>query len=144
MNLNEKLVESDMFDVSTITSDIDVKDITFLKNKTGSNVVLGQGAFSVVYLGMYKDCKVAMKCFNDINVMIKNEIQITKKLNHDHVLKYFGTFYDSLDEKFYLVSEFAECGTLKDWIKNDSFVFPKSFFNKVQIMKEILNGININ
>jgi hypothetical protein len=142
--LKDNLIEMDTFNINEINlNEINIKDIEFLKKKNGTNIILGKGSFSVVYLGEYKGKKVALKCFKEINMNIKHEIQISKKLDHVNIIKYYGTVYDEVNENFYLITEFAERGTLKEWINENDLAFPKSLKNKIEILKEISKG-NIN
>jgi hypothetical protein len=48
-------------------NNIDYSSIKFLKNDNGENIILGQGASSIVFLGVYKDEKVALKLMKETN-----------------------------------------------------------------------------
>ena len=83
---------------------------------------LGSGTFGVVYEAKNKlfNNKVAMKVIkkneNMDNLLIKNEIDILKKLSHPNIVRIYE-FYET-NNNFYLINEYCDGGELFNYINN--------------------------
>ena len=86
--------------------------------------VLGRGGMGIVYSAYdpHLDRKVAIKLLTqamhsaaDATMRLLREAQAMAKINHANVIKVHevGTF----DEQIYLAMEFADAGTLRDWLE---------------------------
>ena len=102
---------------------------------------LGKGTFGIVYeaKNLIFNCKVAMKVIPKNarmnNELIKNEIDILKKLMHPNIVRIYE-FYESKNS-FYLVNEFCPCGELFNYIN-------KSTLNEEQlavIFYQVFSGL---
>ena len=85
---------------------------------------LGKGTFGFVYESINKifNNKVAMKIiqkdYNMDDTLIKNEIDILKKLSHPNIVRIYE-FYES-NINFYLINEFCPEGELYNYINNST------------------------
>ena len=85
---------------------------------------LGNGTFGVVYeaknvlFNNFVAMKVIRKNECMDNVLIKNEIDILKKLSHPNIVRIYE-FYES-DNNFYLINENCEGGELYNYINNST------------------------
>ena len=83
---------------------------------------IGKGTFGSVYesKNIIFNNKVAMKIipkdFHMDNLLIKNEIDILKKLSHPNIVRIYE-FYES-NNCFYIINEFCPEGELYDYINN--------------------------
>jgi tetratricopeptide (TPR) repeat protein len=91
--------------------------------------VLGRGGMGVVYSAYdpHLDRKVAIKLLTqamhsaaDATVRLLREAQAMAKINHVNVIKVHevGTF----NEQIYLAMEFADAGTLRDWLEKPASI----------------------
>lgn len=85
------------------------------------NHVLGKGNFSIVYLGEHLEShtRVAIKKIVKLGVknkpeMLKNEVDILKKLEHPYIIKLYDIF--ETETELYLVMELVTGGELFDRI----------------------------
>ena len=102
---------------------------------------LGKGTFGIVYeaKNLIFNSKVAMKIIPKNarmnNELIKNEIDILKKLMHPNIVRIYE-FYESKNS-FYLVNEFCPCGELFNYIN-------KTILNEEQlavIFYQVFSGL---
>ena len=123
-----------------------------LSNFDISNELIGKGNFgSVIKCRSKIDNK-----YYAIKQLIKNslnqtkfirETEILKNLSHNNVVKYFGYFEEN--NNYYLVFEFAQNGSLNDYINNYKMKFNYNNANippfqqdfVIRIFKDILNGL---
>ena len=83
---------------------------------------IGKGTFGVVYMAkstIFKNIvamKVIKKRENMNNVLIKNEIDILKKLSHPNIVRIYE-FYESKNN-FYLINEYCSGGELYNYINH--------------------------
>ena len=83
---------------------------------------IGKGTFGTVYesKNIIFNNKVAMKIipkdYHMDNLLIKNEIDILKKLSHPNIVRIYE-FYES-NNCFYIINEFCPEGELYDYINN--------------------------
>ncbi len=90
------------------------------------NKVLGEGAYSVVYLARHRISKI-LRCVKKIkksnftkdqNESIMNEIKVLKQIDHPNILKIFE--YYEKKNNLYLVTEHLDGGELFDRIEKYS------------------------
>ncbi|PKY54721.1 kinase-like protein, partial [Rhizophagus irregularis] len=94
--------------------------------------VIGSGAFGKVYRANWKDSDqfIALKSFFDLNNVTVKEIVHELKLQreiqfHDNIINFYGVTkfesdnQDDLLKKYLLVMEYADSGTLKDYLKKN-------------------------
>jgi hypothetical protein len=80
---------------------------------------LGRGTFKAVYRGTYLDTQVAIAEIIGVAQTdfesIENELKIMQHIRHPNTLLFIGVSYDK--EKFFIVTELAQLGTLEDLLK---------------------------
>ncbi|KAF0516114.1 tyrosine-protein kinase CSK [Gigaspora margarita] len=98
---------------------------------------LGKGSASEVELGEYQGNKVAVKRFDngDIKEIIK-ELRKHKNLRSEYIIKFCGVVRASNDNT-YLVTKFAENGTLRDYLEKKEY----EYFTKAKMAVDIANGL---
>ncbi|CAB5384490.1 unnamed protein product [Rhizophagus irregularis] len=93
---------------------------------------IGSGAFGKVYRANWKNSEqyIALKSFFNLNNATVKEIVHELKLQreiqfHDNIVKYYGITkfesdnHDDLLKRYLLVMEYADSGTLKDYLKKN-------------------------
>ena len=98
--------------------------------------LLGQGAFSKVYLAKWRETFVVAKVIDPEFAKLKKtlvlrEIAIMSKLHHPNIVQFLGF----IDDPFILVIEYISNGTISSNNRN----FNKN--QKLSIMKDILRGL---
>ena len=98
--------------------------------------LLGQGAFSKVYLAKWRETFVVAKVIDPEFAKLKKtlvlrEIAIMSKLHHPNIVQFLGF----IDDPFILVIEYISNGTISSNMHN----FNKN--QKLSIMKDILRGL---
>lgn len=98
--------------------------------------LLGQGAFSKVYLAKWRETFVVAKVIDPEFAKLKKtlvlrEIAIMSKLRHPNIVQFLGF----IDDPFILVIEYISNGTISSNNRN----FNKN--QKLSIMKDILRGL---
>lgn len=101
------------------------------------NRILGEGAFSKVYLAKWRETFVVAKVIRGNFVdfkkyLIEREIDIMTKLHHPNIVQFLGY----IDDPFILVMEYIPNGNLQSKIPH----LKKK--QKIKIMYNILQGIN--
>ncbi|XP_034482261.1 mitogen-activated protein kinase kinase kinase 7-like [Drosophila innubila] len=88
---------------------------------TGDKEILGSGAFGVVYKSHFNDLPCAIKEVfvkdDDAKKNIEREVKYLSQAIHKNIIELYGTVEDK-DSKFGIAMEFADCGTLYDYIHN--------------------------
>jgi tRNA A-37 threonylcarbamoyl transferase component Bud32 len=111
--------------------------IRFDKNKNKELIVLGKGATSVVYSGVYNAHKVAIKEVHDLednaNSLI-SEIMLLKNIEHNNIVRYYGYSIDP-KKNFFIVTELMNNGSLYSILKK------LSLFEKYQVLIDVCNGM---
>jgi len=105
--------------------------------------ILGKGNFSIVYLGEHDEThtRVAIKKIVKLGVknkpeMLKNEVEILKKLEHPNIIKLYDIF--ETETELYLVMELVTGGELFDRIvEREQY----SESNAKEVMKQLLSAI---
>jgi len=122
--------KSNIIELSSIgTIDmIPTGDIT-LKRK------LGEGNFGEVYQGDWKGTPVAMKRLKNTNNAKEfyDEANMLWKMKHPNIVQLLGC-YTSKDGDCFMILEFAEKGSLEEWIRKKKL----SQQEKLQITKELI------
>lgn len=105
---------------------------------------IGKGSFSTVYLGLDKhDRQVAVKKIklkklpDDRYEKFLLELEISKKLDHKNIVKCFDTL--RTPRHWYVVTEYCDAGTLKDFIKELNTLDPS--YEKEMRIREILSQL---
>ena len=98
--------------------------------------LLGQGAFSKVYLAKWRETFVVAKVIDPEIAKLKKsfvlrEIAIMSKLHHPNIVQFLGF----IDDPFIIVLEYISNGT----ISSNMHTFNKN--HKLSIMKDILRGL---
>ena len=99
------------------------------------NKILGEGSFGIVYLGKYRNNKVAIKKIKDGSNMeeIDKEIEMMSKFKNEYLIYFYG----SINHKgsLSMVLEYAPYGSFSDLITQ------KDLKMNLRVMKDIINGI---
>jgi len=98
---------------------------------------LGCGSFGSVYRGIWrssgKELVVAMKKV----FMLEKEVDILSQIRHRNIIQFFGVSPANPD--FYIVTEYAENGSLYEYLHNDSAELPFDLILKWAL--EIAHGV---
>jgi serine/threonine protein kinase len=119
---------------------IQFSSIILDKNKNGSTKIIGKGASSIVYSGIYKNNKVAIKevnIGNNFEDSILTEILLLKNLQHENIIKYYGYSIDYIGN-FYVITEFCVNGPLDSYFQRNALTIQE----KYKIIMQICDGIN--
>lgn len=108
---------------------------------------LGKGAYGEVYKGCtnmnekeiyaIKEICIPSKYSDNYNIITttaRNEINILKSLNHEHVVKYIESFENA--QHIYLVMEFCNDGNLENYIKSNDLAEK----DVISLFKQIVAG----
>ncbi|CAG8558397.1 23221_t:CDS:2, partial [Racocetra persica] len=98
---------------------------------------LGKGSAGEVVLGEYKGKKVAVKQFanDDMNEII-DELKKHKNLRSEYIIEFCGVV-KSPNDRTYLVTKFAEKGTLRDFLEKNEH----EWYKKAKMAVDIANGL---
>ena len=109
--------------------------------------LIGRGGFGRVYLAQLNFHDVAVKVFNTMEspsplqqkttLNTDPEIEILKKLNAKHIVRFYGTCY--IDHSVAIVLEYADRGSLRDILKNTSVDL--SWEKRWRLAEEIARGL---
>jgi hypothetical protein len=119
---------------------IQFSSITLDKNKNGSTKIIGKGASSVVYSGIYKNNKVAIKevnIGNNFEDSLLTEILLLKNLQHENIIRYFGYSIDYIGN-FYVITEFCSNGPLVIFKKINSLYKKNLILFSIFVMELII------
>ncbi|ELP91765.1 protein kinase domain containing protein, partial [Entamoeba invadens IP1] len=84
--------------------------------------ILGEGSFGVVYKGVFRGNKVAIKKMknsgdiNEENDEFTKEVAMLDKFRSEYIVHFYGAVF--IENKVSVVTEYAEYGSLKDLIKH--------------------------
>lgn len=90
-----------------------------------------------IYHGILRGNSVAVK---KASTDVSKEIKILGNLNHFNLISLYGVCEHAGD--FYLVYEFLEEGSLKDWLCRESSAFSHSWNNRILIALDVANGLD--
>lgn len=95
---------------------------------------LGFGAFGSVQLGrnLHSGQTVAIKKIG--RKIAVNEVEVHMKLNHPNIIKMLEYAFDEKNESTYIVLEYAENGTLFDYIRGNGI-------KEKQIARDMFYGV---
>ena len=100
---------------------------------------LGQGAFGEVHLAIHNNQQVAVKKFLSFKPeQIAKEIKAFRDLNHPNIIKFLGKYEQ--DKKTHLIMEYAENGSLEDFIKENKDLDHDWELNR-KLMLQITEGL---
>ena len=114
-------------------------------------ISLGEGNYGIVVKAKSKldNLYYAIKRIYKENLNRKHfirETEILKNLNHENIINFYGFFEEQ--DSFFLVFEYAQNGSLKDYIKKYRSNFPSNQeiipFKEdfvIKVFKDILNGL---
>ncbi|GBC07809.1 hypothetical protein RclHR1_07700002 [Rhizophagus clarus] len=132
------------------------EQIDWLENKKSDNVKhydfsnfknirpIGQGAFGSVSCGYLDNMAYALKSFNnDDEQTLKNIVREVKSYNsvhHENILQFYGITIEigQQGKKYSLVLEYADSGTLKNYLKDNEF----GWVYKVELALQLANAIS--
>ena len=77
--------------------------------------VLGAGSFGSVYHARRNGNNYAIKKVENTCPTARQEIEILKKVEHEHIIKYYGNFWE--EGKICIVLEYADQGTFEKKVK---------------------------
>ncbi|XP_034473716.1 putative mitogen-activated protein kinase kinase kinase 7-like isoform X2 [Drosophila innubila] len=84
--------------------------------------IIGYGSFGTVYKAQKLGVTYAAKRFHEQNDYVKksieNEVKYLSEANHRNIIKFFGTMVNN-EFKTIIIMEFADCGTLYDYIHQE-------------------------
>lgn len=103
-----------------MSSGIVTKAGEFKKSYNLSDLVLGQGSYATVQLGVNKHTgeKVAVKILQKLAMSkkdikkVEKEVTILKSLRHKNIVRVFDAYSDDEQGVYYIVMEYAEKGDL--------------------------------
>ncbi|KAG0700342.1 hypothetical protein DFH29DRAFT_807787 [Suillus ampliporus] len=80
--------------------------------------MIGQGSFSRVYAGSWRNRAVAIKVLHDFTPAktFRREVQLWRRLRHPHVVRMFGASSAQGSKPWFIVSELYERGSLVEWL----------------------------
>lgn len=116
----------------------------FLKNVVISEKI-GEGNFGEVYKGKMNDNTLTVACKVLKNETILNnfeqnrEASILSKLNHDHILRFYGIY--NADTHMYLVTEYVRMGSLHDFLRK-GMLSDFSHREKLTLILTIASGMH--
>ncbi|CAB5145348.1 unnamed protein product [Rhizophagus irregularis] len=105
---------------------------------------IGSGGFSSVYIAYWKNTSVkyAIKKFKETSKEeeINNEIKIMKiASHHPNIIRFYGITKLQYENKYSLVLEHAEHGTLRDYLRKNAITF--RWNEQLKFAKEISSAI---
>lgn len=130
LSLNEEALEK---------KKISKEKIVYLKDKNNKFVVLGKGAFGIVYLGELWCTQVAVKKIyieNEQNYKyLKNELMLLNEISHPNLIKLLAWTED--EESLYIITEYIEGGDLMDLLNTNSL----NIKEKIEFIKNISSAM---
>ncbi|KAG0265870.1 hypothetical protein DFQ27_000321 [Actinomortierella ambigua] len=112
-----------------------------LENTSEVSEFIGSGSFGDVFVGRYNTRKVAIKRFKvsqyaERQTAIDQEISILRHLQCRHIIQFMGVRRE--DDHIYLITDFAEGGSLKSAIDSGRTA---DWSLKRRVAQEIANGL---
>ncbi|KAG1729964.1 uncharacterized protein EDB91DRAFT_799075 [Suillus paluster] len=109
--------------------------------------MIGQGSFSRVYAGSWRDRVVAIKVLHDFTpaTAFRREVQLWRRLRHPHVVRMFGASSAQGSKPWFIVSELYERGSLVEWLlaaARDDYATPRGNEEHLfRLMRQIARGM---
>ncbi|CAG8632714.1 13312_t:CDS:2 [Cetraspora pellucida] len=126
-----------------------IKDFDY--SKFGRIKNIGGGGSARVFSAICHGKKYALKNLNNYLFMDKktfkklcSELKHLAKTHHPNIIKLYGTSRDPLTGGFMLVLQFANGGTLREYLQNkhSNELFKIKWAELIRIAKEITDGLN--
>ncbi|KAK9108776.1 hypothetical protein Sjap_016836 [Stephania japonica] len=90
-----------------------------------------------VYCGVINQKRVAIK---KMSTDASKEVNMLNKINHFNLIKLYGVCKD--ESYAYLVYEYMENGSLKNWLRNKNSSGFQSWAQRIQIAVDVANGLH--
>ena len=106
------------------------------------NKILGEGSFGIVYQGMFRDNKVAikrMKESNDTESQMEEfhkEVDMLTKFQNEYLIQYYGSV--NIRNKICMITEYASYGSILSMINKQSRINNKII---IKFMIDVSRGI---
>ncbi|GAB1221391.1 hypothetical protein ENUP19_0080G0029 [Entamoeba nuttalli] len=150
--IEEKLsvIGFDMKEGKEIMETVTVKTETEITTKIDPDELvqekkIGEGTFGIVYLGIFRGNKVAIKRMKDIQddedalTEFEKEILMLDKFRCDYIIHFYGAVF--IPNKICMVTEYAEYGSLQDMMKKEKNIQIRLFM-KIKILIDAAKGIS--
>ncbi|KAJ0096677.1 hypothetical protein Patl1_28851 [Pistacia atlantica] len=106
-------------------------------NKATENFSTENKINGSVYRGVLEGKTVAIK---QMNKNVSKEVNLLKKINHFNLISLCGA--SEHQGSFYLVYEFMENGSLRDWLQNKRYPEFESWYYRFQIALDVAYGLH--
>ncbi|EMD43202.1 serine/threonine kinase, putative [Entamoeba histolytica HM-3:IMSS] len=150
--IEEKLsvIGFDMKEGKEIIETVTIKTETEMTTKIDPDELvqekkIGEGTFGIVYLGIFRGNKVAIKRMKDIQddedalIEFEKEIFMLDKFRCDYIIHFYGAVF--IPNKICMVTEYAEFGSLQDMMKKEKNIQIRLFM-KIKILIDAAKGIS--
>ncbi|KAG1873935.1 hypothetical protein F4604DRAFT_1582487, partial [Suillus subluteus] len=107
--------------------------------------MIGQGSFSRVYAGSWRDRVVAIKVLHDFTPAstFRREVELWRRLRHPQVVRMFGASSAHGSKPWFIVSELYERGSLVEWLltaARDDYATPREV-DQLRFISQIAGGM---
>ncbi|KAG1850060.1 hypothetical protein C8R48DRAFT_382008 [Suillus tomentosus] len=107
--------------------------------------MIGQGSFSRVYAGSWRDRLVAIKVLHDFTPAstFRREVELWRRLKHPQVVRMFGASSAHGSKPWFIVSELYERGSLVEWLltmARDDYATPREV-DQFRFISQIAGGM---
>lgn len=107
--------------------------------------MIGQGSFSRVYAGSWRDRVVAVKVLHDFTPAstFRREVELWRRLRHPQVVRMFGASSAYGSKPWFIVSELYERGSLVEWLltaARDDYATPREV-DQFRFISQIASGM---
>jgi len=105
---------------------VNTQDLVDVDRDVVVGIKLGEGNYGEVYKGVWHNSDIVLKSPKaNTGIVLKSfneEINVMKRLNHPHIVRYLGTYLDEND-RFWMIVEYLEMGSLEDFFKKSDLKF---------------------